>query len=48
MPVAAARLMVPRDQPKAAPQGTISTPGVERRPAAASSATKMIATTASA
>ena len=44
--MAAAKLMVWRDQPKAWPQGTISTPGVERRPAAASSATKMMATTA--
>src|SRR5579883_2661482 len=42
-PVAAARLMVWRDQPKAWPQGTISTPGVDLRPAAASSAAKMIA-----
>src|SRR3569833_3308379 len=48
MPVAAARLITPRDQPKAWPPGTISTPGVERRPAAASSATKISATTASA
>ena len=33
---------------KASAQGTISTPGVERSPAAASSATKITATTASA
>ena len=38
----------PADQPKAAPQGTISTPGVERSPAAASRAVKMMATTAKA
>ena len=48
IPVAAAKLTVPRDQPNAAPQGTISTPGVDRSPAAASSATKITATTASA
>ena len=46
MPVAAARLIWPRDQPKACSHGTISTPGVERSPAAASRATKMTATTA--
>ena len=46
MPQAAAKLTTLRDQPKASPQGTIRTPGVERRPAAASSATKMMATTA--
>ena len=46
--MAAAKLMSWRDQPKAASQGTISTPGVERSPAAASSATKMMATTAKA
>ncbi len=45
MPQAAAKLTVARDQPNAWPQGTIRTPGVERKPAAANSATKMMATT---
>src|SRR6185503_16572274 len=46
MPMATARLMVCRDQPKAWPQGTIKTPGADLSPAAASSAVKMMATTA--
>ena len=46
MPMATARLVVWRDQPKAWPRGTISTPGADRNPAAASSAVKMMATTA--
>src|SRR5690349_18690772 len=48
IPMAAAKLMVWRDQPKASPQGTINTPGVDLSPAAASSATKMMAVTAKA
>ena len=40
------KLMVARDQPKAFSHGTIKTPGVERSPAAASSARKITATTA--
>ncbi len=48
MPMPAAMLMVPRDQPKAWPQGTISTPGVERSPAAASREIKTMPTTAKA
>ena len=48
MPVAAAKLIVLRDQPKAVSHGTIRTPGVDLRPAAANRAQKMIAVTASA
>jgi hypothetical protein len=46
--MAAAKLIVWRDQPNACPHGTIRTPGVDLNPAAASSATKMMATTAKA
>jgi len=45
MPVAAAKLMTLRDQPKALPQGSINTAGVERTPAAANRARNTTATT---
>jgi len=43
--MAAASEISLRGQPKALVSGVISTPGAERRPAEASSATKVVATT---